>query len=316
MSPPSRARSGTRRRMGSGSPAREREPTAVEYGGQASGPQPAASGASTSSRARATRRASRPAIAALVTGGSALAASSLSDSEGWRSRSSAAALKLGARASSASALAQRPGSVELRAGRTALPYEIGMVGVRQPVRIGSETGDERALLERQHRLRRPGDGEIGLDRVPALRIGGRMRIAVDDPHPHAGRRANAPHERGAGVERRPDLEVRRARPAERARAEEGTTKVGRPAAGARDDAARGPVEGPLLAREHAGFREDLDRVRRAGDQELRASRVVEGVAPIRANLGGDAKSAKGRERPPRDRRLREIEVERELAAPE
>ena len=243
MSPPSRARSGTRRRMGSGSPAREREPTAVEYGGQASGPQPAAPGASASSRARATRRASRPAIAALVTGGSALAASSLSDSEGWRSRSSAAALKLGARASSAPrSRSARAASSCARAAllcRTRLAWSAfasRFASARRPATSARSSSVE-------HRLRRPGDGEIGLDRVPALRIGGRMRIAVDDPHPHAGRRANAPHERGAGVERRPDLEVRRARPAERARAEEGTTKVGRPAAGAGDDAARAAGRG-------------------------------------------------------------------------
>ena len=63
MSPPSHARSSTRRRMGSGSPAREREPTAVEYGRQASGPQPVASVASTSSRARADPPVTKAAMA-------------------------------------------------------------------------------------------------------------------------------------------------------------------------------------------------------------------------------------------------------------
>ena len=68
MSPPPRARSGTRWQMGSGSTIREREPTVSEYGTSGAHPQLASIASRSASSCSATSRARRPAIAAFETG--------------------------------------------------------------------------------------------------------------------------------------------------------------------------------------------------------------------------------------------------------
>ena len=53
------------------------------------------------------------------------------------------------------AFEQRARGLELRARRTALPDEIRVVGVREPVRVRAKPCDEGAFLEREHGLRCP-----------------------------------------------------------------------------------------------------------------------------------------------------------------
>ena len=209
------------------------------------------------------------------------------------------------------AVEQRARGLELRARRTALPDEICVIGVREPVRVGAQPCDEGAFLEREHGLRCPRDREERLDRVPALRVGSRVRVAVDHAHANAGGRRDAADERRACVQRRPHLEMRRARPAQRAPTQEGASQVGRPAAGAGDDASRRPVERQPLAAEHTSLGQDLDRVRRALDEKLRACAPVERVTAVRADLRVHPEAPQDGERPTRHGRLREVEVERE-----
>ena len=128
-------------------------------------------------------------------------------------------------------------------------------------------------------------------------------------------RRDAADERRARVQRRPHLEMRRARPAQRASAEEGAAQIRRPAAGAGDDTSGRPVERQPLAPEDAGLGEDVDRMGRALDEQLRASAPVERVSAVRADLRLDPKPPQDRERPTRDGRLREVEVERSSPRP-
>ena len=60
--------------------------------------------------------------------------------------------------------------------------------------------------------------------------------------------------------------------------------------------------------------EDAERALVAHDMELKASRVVEGAAPIRSDLGADAVLAEQGECSPRGRAAPEIEVEPPLPA--
>ncbi len=52
------------------------------------------------------------------------------------------------------------------------------------------------------------------------------------------------------------------------------------------------------------------------DEQLRPGLPAERVLPVRADLRLDPQPPEDRERPPRDRRLREVEVEAELAPAE
>ena len=211
---------------------------------------------------------------------------------------------------------QRVRGLQLRAGGAALADEVRVVGVREPVRLGPQPGDERALLERQHGLGRARHREVRLDRIPALRVRGGVGLAVDHAHPHARGGGHAADERSAAVQRRPHLQVRRARPAQRARAEEGAPQIRRAAAGPRDDAPGRSVERKAVAAEDACLGQHLDRVRRSVDQQLRARAPIEGVAAIRADLRVDAEAPEDREGPPCDGRLRDVEMEGQLPAPE
>ena len=98
--------------------------------------------------------------------------------------------------------------VELGVCRGALTDEVRVVGVRDAVGRPPQTCDERSLLEREDGLGRSRDAQEGLDRIPALRVRGRVRRTIDHAHPHTGSGGDAPDESGASVERRPDLEMR------------------------------------------------------------------------------------------------------------
>ena len=185
-----------------------------------------------------------------------------------------------------------------------------MIGVCEAVRICAQACDERTLLECENDLRRAGCGEESLDRVPALRVRRGMRVAVDRPASGCRPRRRHSHEGGPTVQRCPDLEVRRSRPAQRSRAEERAAQVGRPAARARDDTPRRTVEWKPVASHHSCLRQHGDRVLRAVDDELRARSALERVGTVGPDLRVDAEPAQDRERAPSDRRLGQVEVER------
>ena len=107
------------------------------------------------------------------------------------------------------------------------------------------------------------------------------------------REATAAHEGGAGMRRRADLEVRRARARERAAAEEGAAQVGAAAARRARRRARRALE-----RRVVGVRARPPRRGRRGcasvafDVQLVAGLALERVAPVGADLRGDAQLAR------------------------
>jgi hypothetical protein len=178
--------------------------------------------------------------------------------------------------------------VELRARRAALADEVRVIRVGEPVGVRAQAGDESPLFEHEHGVRRPRDREVPLDRLPALGIRSRMRVAIDHPHPNAGRRGDAPDERRARMERRADLEVRRPRATERPGAEERASQVRGTTARPGDHPSRGPVDRKTVASQDAGFGQHVDRVERSVDEELRSGTTIERVPPVRADLRVDA----------------------------
>lgn len=105
-------------------------------------------------------------------------------------------------------------SPELIVCRPTGPYEVGMVGVRKPVRAGTGCGDHGSFLEQEHRLVRTGEGQQVCDRLHSLRIGDDVPAAVEDAEMRALFCCDAREKRGAVRARASDLEVWRARPAQ------------------------------------------------------------------------------------------------------
>jgi hypothetical protein len=106
----------------------------------------------------------------------------------------------------------------------------------------------------------------------------------------------------------------RARPRERAAAEEDSTEIGAPTAGLGHDLARRPVERHVVAIEHPGLCEHVQRVRLVADVQLIPRLPVEGVTAVGADLGLDAQLAQERERTSDDGVRGDVEVEGERAA--
>ena len=150
MSPPPRARSGTGRRMGSESPPGSAGPPpwSMESRRPILKPRRAAVGSSSaSSTTRAAGRPSRPSSRAGRPAPRARAGRATGGGDGARRHPAASGP--GARAPRCE---QRARGLELRARRTALPDEICVIGVREPVRVGAQPGNEGPLLEPEHGL--------------------------------------------------------------------------------------------------------------------------------------------------------------------
>src|SRR5262249_28616419 len=109
------------------------------------------------------------------------------------------------------------------------------------------------------------------------------------------------------------LEVRRARPRQRAAAEERPAQIRGTAAGAADDALRRALERRAAPREDARFLEDLARAAGDGGLQLGARGSVERVLRVGADLRVDAELAQQREGAARGMAAAEVEVHRELA---
>src|SRR5205823_5259290 len=113
-------------------------------------------------------------------------------------------------------------------------------------------GDDGVLLEREHDVRRACRGEQVGDRVDALRVRRRVPAAVEDAHAYALLLREVGDEAGAVEPGGPDLEVRVARAAQRAAAEERAAEVRTAAAAAPGDPLRRALERSPRAVEHAG----------------------------------------------------------------
>lgn len=62
----------------------------------------------------------------------------------------------------------------------ARPDEVGVVGVREPVRTRPCPRHDRTLLEHQHGLTRTGESKYVRDRLESLRVGHGVALAVED----------------------------------------------------------------------------------------------------------------------------------------
>ena len=221
-------------------------------GGDSSAPPPSArtaSGypsASSVPDADATRRRSRPAIAAFVTGGSARRGE-LAQRE--RRVPEAELRRLLQRRRKLSNVRPRAAPALRRAARARSGSAArGSRDRRSPVGSPRRGGRRRAPAPR---ARAPSRSPPPPTRYPSIASqlfayaaewDARSITRIRTP----GCDGDAADERGAGVERRSHLEVRRPRPAQRPRAEECPAEVRRPAARARDDAAGRPVERQAL----------------------------------------------------------------------
>ena len=122
-------------------------------------------------------------------------------------------LELGPQAVEPSRGDERPDCKDLLVRGSARADEIGVVGVRLTVGARARRGDDRVLVEREHDVARACLGEHVRDRLAPFRVRDRVPPAVEDRERHERR------EELRALERRgPDLEVRRARAAERAAA--------------------------------------------------------------------------------------------------
>jgi hypothetical protein len=108
--------------------------------------------------------------------------------------------------------------------------------------------------------------------------------------------------------------MRRARARERSAAEESSAQVGTPAARARDNPLRGPVERCQPRADHTRLLQNPQSAIFALDMQLVTRLTCKGVTLIRPNLGRDPQLAKQPEGAARRSRAREIEVECDLPA--
>ena len=242
-------------------------------------------------------------------GGRHLAASSASDSDGCLSRSDAISFSLSGQAVEI----ELPDHLELLLGREHRPLDVGLVGVRQPVRVGARRGDDGVLVETERGLARTGDGEQIGDRLDAPGVRDGVAATLGDRERDLLACGDLRQDARAVDSARAQLELGGPRPGERAAAEQGAAQVGAAAARAADDALRRALEGRPPRRQHARLAEHLRGRRVDLHVQLVARRPVERAPAIGADLRADAEVAQERERAPRRRRARQIEVHRELA---
>ena len=115
--------------------------------------------------------------------------------------------------------------------------EVRVVRVREPVRVGADRRQHRALLEHEHDVGRAGGDEQRRRSLGALRIGNCVAPTVEDAEHRPRRAATLGEEPAPSRLARADLEVRVARAAERAGAEQCAAQVRARGSSAREDAA-------------------------------------------------------------------------------
>src|SRR5437867_2143681 len=203
--------------------------------------------------------------------------------------------------------------LELRVRCPAGALEVGVIGVREPVRLRARGRDDRVLLERERRVARSGKGKRLGDRIGALEIGRPETTALAQMEVDSLLARDPRQKLAAVMVRRPELELPRPRAAHRAAAEQRASHVRAAAAPPPGKALRRPGEWRATRRQHSCLLEDGECRRGTRDVELVPGGTREGMLGIRPDLGLDAEVAKQGESAPRDGRRSEIEVERNLA---
>jgi hypothetical protein len=117
------------------------------------------------------------------------------------------------------ASAQALHGLELLVRGPAGPNEICMVGIRQAIRPGARGGHDCAFFEKQNGRVCAGERECVCDRFDSFRIGDSVTPAIEHPQVDSLLIRNTRDELGSFELRTPDLEMWRARAAERAAAE-------------------------------------------------------------------------------------------------
>jgi len=139
--------------------------------------------------------------------------------------------------------------------------------------------------------------------------------AVEDSQSHSFLVCDAREEIGALDSRAADLEVRGSGTTEGSAPEQCPAHVCRPAARSSDHSPRRALERSETGGEHSGFVEHLQRTVVSGYVQLVPRASLEGVTRVRPDLGRDAERAQKAERAASDRRIGDVEVHRDLAAP-
>ena len=214
---------------------RARTPPTLEYGDVDSCFARAVANPPLSLQRASRSRAGAGARPPCVIGGRAFAASSRSEADGM------AQAQLG---DLDEVLGQRvePDGVDrldLLVCRARAAHEVRLVGVREPVRVRAERGEDGVLLEPQRRVARAREREHVGDRLVALRVGDRVRAPLGDAERHVLAGGDVGDEaRALDPARRAARDADRAGPT--ASPPRGSLRAGRrrAAAGAPDDAFR------------------------------------------------------------------------------
>jgi len=189
-----------------------------------------------------------------------------------------------------------------------------MIGVCQPVRPGSRCGHDGSFLEQEHRFVCSREREDVRNRLESFGIGDCVSTAIEDPQLHALLLGDPCEELRAVEARAPDLEMRRAGPAQGASAQESATQIGGATAGSRNNPAGRVFEGRQARAEDAGFVHEPQRSLAPCGVELVSHSAFEGPTPVGADLRRDAERPQQAERSTRDGRICDVEVDRDLSA--
>src|SRR5207244_12611361 len=111
-------------------------------------------------------------------------------------------------------------------------YEIRVVGIREPICPRASRAHHRGFLKGEHGVARPGGDEDVRDRLRSLRIRDCVTDTIEHGELRALSRRDLRDEVSSGRRGGAKLEMRRARAAERAAAEQCTAQVGNAATSA------------------------------------------------------------------------------------
>jgi hypothetical protein len=174
---------------------------------------------------------------------------------------------------------------------TARPDQVRVVGVRQAIRPRARRRHHGPLFEEQDGAVRAGKRERVGNRLDSLRVCDSVPFTVEDAESHPFLTGDTREEVGAVDPSAANLEMRRARAAERTAAEQRSPEVRSTAARSRDHPSWWTVEWRETRSEHTGLVKHLERTVVTGDVQLIPRAPVECVSCVRSDLRHDAERA-------------------------
>jgi hypothetical protein len=189
-----------------------------------------------------------------------------------------------------------------------------VVGVGKAVGARARRRHNCALLEHEDGAPGAGEGEHARDCLGAFCVGDRVPSPVRDPQLHALLRGDTCDEIRAFRLCASQLEVGRARPAERTTTEKRAAQVRTAATGARDHTSGRTGERRESGAQDSGLVQHLYSPLVAGNVELVPRRTIERASLVGTDLGGDTEPTQEAERTTCDGRVRDVEVKRDRAA--